>query len=109
MRGSKPGERRGGRKEGTANTRTRAIADKAAAEGLTPLEILIREMRWCAKKVEEERAKEVPTDPVLFVGLIRELRELAKDAAPYMHPRLQSSTISALDGGPPQFIVHVHS
>lgn len=86
------GKKTGGRKKGAANKKTRAIADKAAAEGLTPLEVLLKEMRWCAQKVEEERAKESP-DISALVLLVGELRNLAKDAAPYVHPRLQSTTV----------------
>lgn len=78
-RGSKPGERRGGRKEGAANKRTREIADKAAEEGLTPLEYLLSVFR----DEEEERAVRI---------------DAAKAAAPYIHPRLQSTTVSVPDG-----------
>ncbi len=69
-RGSKPGERRGGRGKGTANKRTREIANKAAAEGLTPLEYMIAVMR--DEAAEPDRRA-----------------DMAKAAAPYMHPRLQ--------------------
>jgi hypothetical protein len=91
-RGSKPGERRGGRKEGAANVKTREIADKAAAEGITPLEVLLGEMRILHKQVTESRAIE-GYDPQTLVMQVSELRKLADSAAPYMHPRLQSATV----------------
>ena len=72
--GSKPGERRGGRKKGTANKRTREIADKAVAEGITPLEYLLSVVR----DEGEERAVRI---------------DAAKAAAPFIHPRLANETV----------------
>jgi hypothetical protein len=68
-RGSRPGERRGGRKKGSRNKRTRIIAEQARAEGITPLEYVLRIMR-------DEKA-----DP-------RERFQAAVSALPYVHPRL---------------------
>jgi hypothetical protein len=65
--GSRPGA---GRKPGSANKRTREIADRAAEEGLTPLEFLLNIMRTSA-----DAAKAF---------------EAAKAAAPYCHPRLSN-------------------
>jgi hypothetical protein len=45
MRGSKPGERRGGRRKGTPNRKSVAQVEAAAAGGLMPLEHLLRVMR----------------------------------------------------------------
>jgi hypothetical protein len=73
-RGSKPGERRGGRQKGTPNRRTvelARIADKAASKGITPLEVMLEAMRDLHTKGELVAASGI-----------------AKDAAPYMHPRL---------------------
>lgn len=64
--GARPGA---GRKPGSANKRTREIADAAAAEGKTPLEYLLEVMRG--------------SDP-------DKAFEAAKAAAPYCHPRLSS-------------------
>lgn len=77
--GSKPGERRGGRKPGAANKRTREIADKALKEGLTPLEYLLFVLR------DEAEERSVRLDA-------------AKAAAPYIHPRLQNTTVKVPDG-----------
>jgi hypothetical protein len=66
------GKRHGaGRPPGTANLKTREIADRAAAEGITPLEVILKAMRmkWEAGDFDGACA-------------------FAKDAAPYMHPRL---------------------
>ncbi len=69
---AKGGFRKGaGRKPGSANIRTRDIADRAAEEGVTPLEYLIAVMR----------------DDGEDIGL---RMEAAKAAAPFMHPRLNA-------------------
>ena len=69
MRGGK--RPNAGRKPGGANKKTREIADKATQDGITPLEVMLNHMRelWQA-------------------GNKAEAATIAKDAAPYMHPRL---------------------
>lgn len=64
--GSRPGA---GRKAGSATKRTREIADAALAEGLTPLEYMLKILR------DESQAPDARMDA-------------AKSAAPYIHPRL---------------------
>jgi hypothetical protein len=61
----------GGRQKGVANKRTREIADAAIKEGLTPLEYMLAVLR-------DETADPERRD------------EMAKAAAPYIHPRLAS-------------------
>ena len=45
MRGSKPGERRGGRRKGVPNKASAAKAEAIAASGLTPLDYMLSVMR----------------------------------------------------------------
>jgi hypothetical protein len=72
------GKRAGaGRKEGAANIKTREIANKAALEGLTPLEYLLQVMR-----------KETPEADETLIQLQAKRLDAAKAAAPYIHPRL---------------------
>lgn len=66
--GKRPGA---GRPKGAATKRTREVADKAAAEGLTPLEYMLAVLR-------DEAA-----DPDARM-------DAAKAAAPYVHPKLSS-------------------
>ena len=87
-----PGGRRegAGRKPGTANKRTREIANEAAANGITPLEVLITSMRlaW-QKSEEEEHAGEHLHTAVSW----------AEKAAPYIHARIAAVTHSgSVDG-----------
>lgn len=60
-----------GRPKGAASQKTREIADKAALEGITPLEVMLQTMRDAWDGGSKELACQI-----------------AKDAAPYMHPRL---------------------
>jgi hypothetical protein len=85
--GRRPGS---GRPKGAATKKTREIADRAAAEGLTPLEYMLRVMR-------QETAHEDPK-----VQAVRETLafEAAKAAAPYMHPRLAAVEHTGADGAP---------
>ena len=87
-----PGGRRegAGRKPGTANKRTREIANEAAANGITPLEVLITSMRLAWQKSEEEQhAGEHIHTAVSW----------AEKAAPYIHARIAAVAHSgSVDG-----------
>lgn len=74
MRGSKPGERRGGRKPGTPNRATQEQRDEIMASGLTPLDYMLSILR------------DGEADP-------DKRFEAAKAAAPYVHPRLASTEV----------------
>lgn len=83
------GPRKGaGRPKGSATRRTREIADRAAAEGITPLEYMLQVMR-------DESEHE---DPRVQIALNAMRFEAAKAAAPYMHPRLAAVEHSGPDG-----------
>src|SRR6266511_5331757 len=74
MSGARGGRRPGaGRKPGSATRKTREIAEWAAAEGITPLEVMLADM--CAKYA---------------AGDLDAAADRACDCAPYMHPRLSA-------------------
>ena len=79
-----------GRKPGSATKRTREIADKAAAEGITPLEVMLEAMRRKVAANDYDGAA-----------------QHAKDAAPYMHPRLSNVEATGRDGGPIETITMI--
>jgi hypothetical protein len=61
-----------GRKRGSRlASRTRKIAERAAEEGVTPLEVMLKAMK-----------------AYLAEGNLDKAAAIAKDAAPYIHPRL---------------------
>ncbi len=69
-----------GRKQGTANKKTRAIADNAAAKGITPLEYMLEVLRD-------------PTQPP------DRRDDMAKAAAPYIHSKMPVALVPAQPPG----------
>ena len=77
------GKREGaGRKKGSATIKTRAVADAAAAAGITPLEVLLDVMRRHHAAAEYAQAVTI-----------------AVAAAPYVHPRLSATTVKGTGEG----------
>lgn len=103
--GKRPGA---GRKTGSATKKTRAIADKAAAEGITPLEVMLDNMRFAHGQAHQvltallNSRAELPEGFSEFKELLRfrgMAQDAAKDAAPYLHPRLSAIEHTGADGG----------
>lgn len=90
-RGGYGGKKGGGRPRGRRNRRTEAMVAKAEAGGAMPLDIILKQMREADARADELKATETPD-----AAAIREAEEVAftraKDAAPYLHSRLQSIT-----------------
>lgn len=86
--GKRPGA---GRKAGSATKKTREIADRAASEGLTPLDYMLSILRDEAQ------------GPLMRF-------EAAKAAAPYVHPKLASidNTHKGPDGGAVAHKIEMH-
>jgi hypothetical protein len=87
--GARPGA---GRRPGGRNTKSREIADKAAAEGITPLEYMLSLVRM--DSAHDNEKIQTAREALRF--------EAAKAAAPYMHPRLAAVEHTGPDGGPMQ-------
>ena len=83
--GKRPGA---GRKSGVPAQKTinrLKIAEEAAADGITPIEVMLTQMRsYWADGTDEARAKAC---------------DIAKDAAPYLHPRLSAVDNTLKDPG----------
>jgi hypothetical protein len=85
------GARKGaGRPAGSATKRTREIAERAMAEGVTPLEYMLTLMRQ--ESDHEDPKVQVAREAMRF--------EAAKAAAPYVHPRLAAVEHTGGDGAP---------
>lgn len=69
--GARPGA---GRKKGQISKKSAALQARVAAEGITPLEVMLKTMRAAWNENNRELACSI-----------------AKDAAPYIHPRLMTS------------------
>ena len=78
----------------------RAIADRAFKSGVTPLEVMLKDMRWFDAKADELLNEimagvdegEAPPELLGKLAQLQSFREMvfkcAVEAAPYMHPRL---------------------
>lgn len=75
-----------GRPSGAVTKRSREAAEKAASEGLTPLEFMLNVLR------DEEQ----PFDSRCWA---------AEKAAPYVHAKLANVEHTGEDGGPLQIII----
>jgi hypothetical protein len=97
------GKRQGsGRKPGTvseATKRRREVAEKAAAEGVTPLDVMLTTMRSLWDQALD------PAGRVVNFGKAMQANMVAKDAAPYVHPKLASIEASGPDGGPLMVVI----
>ena len=106
-----------GRKPGSITKRTRAIAEQAAAEGKTPLEVMLDNMRHFQKvavdaeavlegltvseftgkvtaETPEEQFKELLAQVKKTAGFRQMAQECARDAAAYVHPKLAAIAMS---------------
>lgn len=119
---SRGGKRDGaGRKKGSLTLRTQETAARALAEGKSPLDIMLDNMRHfqtVAMDAEivleslsaEEIANLGPSHEDQFKALLAKVKqaaglrqmahECARDAAPYIHPKLSAISHSGPDGGP---------
>ncbi len=107
-----------GRKSGSLTVRNREVAERALADGITPLEVMLDNMRFyheaslrLVAKLLDQGVPPVEGEPDPNAhpqqSIIDQLREVlgfrkmageaAKDAAPYVHPRL--SSVLDEDGG----------
>lgn len=79
-----------GRKPGTQNKINEARKAEAIAGGPLPLEVIMEQMRYWHEKAQQAKkkgAKEERIEALMDAALTR-----AKEAAPFIHPKLQSIT-----------------
>jgi hypothetical protein len=101
------GRKTGGRQKGTPNKRTIAkqtVAlerqEQAVAAGVTPLEVMIADMRFHHAAAIRELDRGAEADLAKVATSLSAARAAAKDAAPYIHPRLAAIEHTGKDGGP---------
>lgn len=80
------GKKTGGRAKGTPNKASAAKAKEIAASGLTPLDWMLSVLR----------------DPLIDYD---RRDDMAKAAAPYVHPRLAATELSGKDGN--QLVIRI--
>lgn len=91
MRGAKPGERRGGRSKGTPNKANKERERIIAADGITPLEVMLKRMRYHSAKADKAIKSKDESGAEKHMALAD---DAAKAAAPYVHPKLSSVEMS---------------
>ena len=92
------GKKTGGRQAGTPNKASAARQAEVAASGVTPLEVMLANMRFHHRHAEELlellSAAEGPEAKIQILGEASRHRQMAqacaKDAANYVHPKLAS-------------------
>lgn len=118
------GKRSGaGRKAGAVTKRTREVADRALAEGKAPLEVMLDNMRHfqqvaldaeatlegltadefagtVSDQTPEQQFKTLLAQVKKTAGFRQLAQECARDAAPFMHPKLSAVEHTGKDGGP---------
>jgi hypothetical protein len=77
--GKRPGA---GRRKGSLGQKTRVIAERAAAVGITPLEVILCTMRSAWARASENGETVTSFQDALIAAA------MAEKAAPYIHPRL---------------------
>ena len=111
--GARPGA---GRKEGSLTKRTREIAEVAAAQGITPLEVMMSTMMALYKEAGNcgrdqhdhgDKANEHDDGHAAMITenrikLLNMAATIARHAAPYVHPRLSAIEHTGKDGAPLQ-------
>ena len=111
--GARPGA---GRKEGSLTKRTREIAEVAAAQGITPLEVMMSTMMALYKEAGNcsrdhhkhgDKASEHDDGHTAMITenrikLLNMAATIARHAAPYVHPRLSAIEHTGKDGAPLQ-------
>ena len=99
------GSRQGaGRKAGSATVRTREIADRLSQTGVSPLEVMLDAMRYfhsVARQAEADGGGPCKAAAEAYGAGA----SIAKDAAPFVHPKLASIEHNNGDGEPFKIIV----
>lgn len=104
--GAKPGA---GRPPGSLSARTkfiRAVSDNAIRAGVTPLEVMLDNMRWYYQKagdllqeiLDARKKKQLSEDHIIALAKVYQYREhsqkCAADAAPFVHARLSAVSVT---------------
>ena len=90
------GARPGAGKPRGPNRSSRERLERISKTGVTPLDVLIEGMRKHYDAAQEALKVD---DKETAAKCFREAKDFAKEAAPYLHPRLQAVQHTGKDGG----------
>jgi hypothetical protein len=106
---SRGGKREGaGRKSGIPNARTvarRELAESVLTGDVTPLEVILADMRFHHHRAEDEAGKGDCANWSFVAEERLRAREAAKDAAPFIHPKLTATDHKGNLGNPIQVVI----
>lgn len=95
------GKRKGaGRPRGATNRKTRELQERVAATGVEPLDVMLAAMRHLYDHAQKLQADDFAQDAEAVTAAFVGAAAIAKDAAPYVHPKLANVQHSGPDGGP---------
>ena len=97
-----PRPKTGGRKRGTPNKRTALLQREVAESGLTPLEVMVKRMRWHSKEADLAVKRKDYADAERHM---KEAEEAASRAAPYLHAKLSSVEMGNTTGEPLKVVI----
>ena len=97
-----PRPKTGGRKRGTPNKRTALLQREVAESGLTPLEVMVRRMRWHSKEADLAVKRKDYADAERHM---KEAEEAASRAAPYLHAKLSAVEMGNSTGEPLKVVI----
>lgn len=104
-----------GRKQGSGDRRTSRIAVEAALKGITPIEVMLDNMRFAHESaldlvsklqrlVDGKPVTGEQNDPIDLYREMLRLRSMAQSAAegaaPYIHPKYQTINLSEVENAP---------
>lgn len=93
------GARKGaGRPKGLSNQKSQELIIKATEQGISPMEVLLNDMRFYYElgerefaKIKDQESEEIHREVFLKANSLKMIaRECAKDVAPYIHAKLSS-------------------
>jgi hypothetical protein len=94
--GARPGA---GRKKNAPNKATKERQAAIAATGVTPLDVMIADMRYHYDRAQEEIEKGTRGRKKTIADELSAARTAAQAAAPYVHPRLAAIEHMGKGGG----------
>jgi hypothetical protein len=91
------------RRENSRRPSSRAAIDAEFADGCPlPIVVLLKNMRWWFEQAEHLAASSDPDDQMISRVCRTQAQRAAVDAAPFLHPKLQSTEITGE-------IEHIHA
>ena len=97
-----PRPKTGGRQKGTPNKKTAALQRQIAETGLTPLEVMVKRMRWHSKEADLAVKRKDYADAERHM---KEAEEAASRAAPYLHAKLSAVEMGNTAGEPLKVVI----